>query len=201
MIPTEQLPGFDWDNCKISEIRAQMKKRWVVHSGPRQVNKEGLLEELRGLVRAESFAKPDPGPERCTLWPLYTHQVPWGAIVSSTYPSRWNPDAGFVDKALLARGPQGFALCRFCGEECPSKRRTFCSSGCIHQHKLRTNGSYVRKSLFVRDGGKCAGCGFHAHDLFKKAKAAWESGTTPGERQALVEAAVAGTPWEGKVIP
>lgn len=49
---------------------------------------------------------------------------------------RWNPDAGRVDKSTLEKGPNGFSLCRFCNEETPSARHTFCSDGCVHEHKV-----------------------------------------------------------------
>ena len=34
--------------------------------------------------------------------------------------------------------------------ECPKKANTFCSKACVHEHRLRTDGSYVRKCLLVR---------------------------------------------------
>jgi 5-methylcytosine-specific restriction protein A len=73
--------------------------------------------------------------------------------------NRVAPDAGYVNPSKLARGPNGRALCRRCGQEVPVGRRTFCSDLCVHEHKLRTNPGYVRKQVFVRDRGVCAVCG------------------------------------------
>lgn len=53
-------------------------------------------------------------------------------------PERWSADAGWVNPADLERGPGGNALCRFCGKEIPSNRRTFCSNACVHEHKVKT---------------------------------------------------------------
>lgn len=49
---------------------------------------------------------------------------------------RWSPDAGWVDRSTMERGPRGYRLCRFCNEETPSARRTFCSNGCVHEHRV-----------------------------------------------------------------
>lgn len=49
---------------------------------------------------------------------------------------RWSPDAGWVDRSTLERGPRGYLLCRFCNEETPNARRTFCSNGCVHEHRV-----------------------------------------------------------------
>lgn len=35
--------------------------------------------------------------------------------------------------------------------ECPKKANTFCSKACVHEHRLRTDSSYVRKCLLVRE--------------------------------------------------
>lgn len=56
------------------------------------------------------------------------------------------------------KGPNGRRLCRFCRIEVPPNRKTFCSSACIHNWKLRSNGKYLRKFLYERDLGKCALC-------------------------------------------
>ena len=36
----------------------------------------------------------------------------------------------------MERGEKGYPLCRFCNEEVPSARRTFCSNGCVHEHRV-----------------------------------------------------------------
>ncbi len=43
--------------------------------------------------------------------------------------------------------------------ECPKKANTFCSPACVHEHRLRTDGSYVRKCLLVRLVAECT----HTH--------------------------------------
>lgn len=67
---------------------------------------------------------------------------------------------GRVDPAELPRGPKGHAICRYCQTaECLPPRRTFCSSSCVHEHKIRTRGSYAKRYLFKRDRGVCSSCG------------------------------------------
>lgn len=68
-------------------------------------------------------------------------------------------DAGWIDPERLPRGPGGRALCRYCGVEVPRGRRTFCSASCVHEWRLRSSPSYVRRRLFARDHGVCAVCG------------------------------------------
>ena len=49
--------------------------------------------------------------------------------------------------------------CRWCKKQIvEKKRRTFCSEECLHEHLLRSNISYLRKSVFKRDNGICAIC-------------------------------------------
>lgn len=85
--------------------------------------------------------------------------------------------AGFVSARDLPRGPNGRALCRWCGKECPpGNGRTFCSGkratfdratgairepgeGCVHEHCLRSQPGYARKLVWARDQGKCGRCG------------------------------------------
>lgn len=83
--------------------------------------------------------------------------------------------AGFVSPRKLPRGPNGRALCRYCGTEVPVGRRTFCSgtratfvyrdgaylvpgSGCVHEHCVRSQPDYARKCVWARDRGQCALC-------------------------------------------
>ena len=104
-------------------------------------------------------------------------------------PPRTLANAGYVDVKALPRGPNGFPLCRWCGVETPSARRTFCGGdratfgyrdgriireghGCVHEHCLRSNGGYARKLVWARDRGKCAGCGAVATS---KSGAGWQA--------------------------
>jgi 5-methylcytosine-specific restriction endonuclease McrA len=57
--------------------------------------------------------------------------------------------------------------CRWCGAEVPPRRRTFCSDACVHEWKLRTDPSYLRKQVFARDRGVCAACGVDTEALRK----------------------------------
>ncbi len=57
------------------------------------------------------------------------------------------------------RGPNGRRLCRWCGKEVPPGRRTFCSSACTHEWRLRSSSSYLREKLYERDRGVCEKCG------------------------------------------
>jgi 5-methylcytosine-specific restriction protein A len=66
--------------------------------------------------------------------------------------------AGWVNIKKIARGPNGNPLCRWCNKETSSKRKTFCSDACVHEHKLRSDPSYVRHNVFERDKGICAIC-------------------------------------------
>lgn len=63
------------------------------------------------------------------------------------------------------RGPNGRPTCRQCGAECPVGRRTFCSSGCVAEWRLRTDPGYLRSRVHSRDKGVCAACGFDADKL------------------------------------
>ena len=82
--------------------------------------------------------------------------------------NRVRPEAGWVNQSKLARGPNGRALCRWCGVEVPKGRRTFCSEPCVHHHKLRSDPGYVRRLVFQRDKGVCAACGLDTHELKTK---------------------------------
>ena len=66
---------------------------------------------------------------------------------------------GRVAPSSLERGTGGRALCRWCRSEVPKGRRTFCSDGCVHEWKLRTDPGYLREHVFARDRGVCAQCG------------------------------------------
>ncbi len=66
---------------------------------------------------------------------------------------------GWVDRSILAKGPNGRSLCRWCNLEVPQGRFTFCSDWCVEEWKLRTDPGYVREKVFERDRGICAACG------------------------------------------
>jgi 5-methylcytosine-specific restriction protein A len=66
---------------------------------------------------------------------------------------------GWAKPAEIERGADGRALCRWCNNEVPKGRRTFCGDSCIHEWKLRTDPGYLRDKVFDRDKGVCATCG------------------------------------------
>jgi 5-methylcytosine-specific restriction protein A len=66
---------------------------------------------------------------------------------------------GWIAPAEVERSAAGRPLCRWCRSEVPKRRRTFCSDGCVHEWKLRTDPGYLREKVFARDKGVCAACG------------------------------------------
>jgi 5-methylcytosine-specific restriction protein A len=96
--------------------------------------------------------------------------------------NRVRPDAGFADMSQLERGPNGNVLCRYCGKECPSKRRTFCSEQCVTDWKIRTQPQFAKQKVFERDNGYCALC--RCDCLRPIVRAAIDAGerTTRGQR-------------------
>ncbi|KAJ2354404.1 hypothetical protein GGF43_003262 [Coemansia sp. RSA 2618] len=121
-----------------------------------------------------------PREEEC--WPVTT--------LLDKYPElrfeRWLPStlrsiersSGAVFDERLLRGPKGNTLCLWCGSECKSSSALFCNAvrarsrfgeGCEHEHRMRRDGQYVRRQLFLRDGGACAKCGIDTHELFTRA--------------------------------
>lgn len=69
------------------------------------------------------------------------------------------PDRGYCDPSALPKGPNGRALCRYCGTEVPPGKRTFCSPACIHEWKIRSQPDYAAKQVLLRDCGVCGTCG------------------------------------------
>ena len=82
-----------------------------------------------------------------------------------------NLKGGRVNPADLPKGPNGRPCCRWCGRETRPPRRTFCSADCVDQHKIRTNNSYAKRKLYLRDRGVCRLCGL---DTKVVAEELWE---------------------------
>ncbi|KAJ1993651.1 hypothetical protein GGI25_001541 [Coemansia spiralis] len=105
---------------------------------------------------------------------------------------------GDVYDERLLRGPNEKPLCLWCSRETKGAGSLFCSpppslssssltlqqtlgasasstaessfgEGCEHEHRMRRDGQYVRRQLFLRDRGVCAGCGVDTHELFTRA--------------------------------
>lgn len=87
--------------------------------------------------------------------------------------------AGWARAGTLPKGPNGRALCRYCGREVPPGRQTFCGGrkatfvyrigtyeregeGCVHEHCVRSQPGYARRCVWARDRGVCALCGKRA---------------------------------------
>ena len=73
-----------------------------------------------------------------------------------------------TDRYLSSADTQFTGGCRRCGGEIHPPRRTFCSAACVHEHKLRTNGTYLRNCTFRRDNAVCAICEFDTKELAKR---------------------------------
>ncbi len=66
------------------------------------------------------------------------------------------------------RGPNGRGICRRCGSEVPSGRRTFCSDDCVHEWRLRTDPGYLREQVFDRDRGICGICRLDTVEFYQR---------------------------------
>lgn len=73
-----------------------------------------------------------------------------------------------TDRYLRSADTQFTGGCRRCGGEIHPPRRTFCSASCVHEHKLRTNGTYLRNCVYRRDNAVCAICEFDTKELAKR---------------------------------
>ena len=80
-------------------------------------------------------------------------------------------NAGHADRSKLPRGPNGNVLCRWCSKETDSSRKNFCGPVCIHEWKLRSNVSYARAQVKLRDKGICAICGVDTYKISKGLRA------------------------------
>jgi len=61
--------------------------------------------------------------------------------------------------------PDGKRACRWCNSAVKPPRRTFCSSKCVHEHKIRSNSKYARQFIYQRDLGVCKICGIDTRML------------------------------------
>ena len=99
-------------------------------------------------------------------------------------PERRLPEAGRSGPGQLARGPNGLPLCRWCQLEILARRRrTFCSGYCVHQWRLRSDASYLREQVFLRDAGVCAECGTDTMAAYRQLKRS--RGATRAEALAM----------------
>lgn len=87
--------------------------------------------------------------------------------------TRRHTDGGWTSPSELGPDGRRTAGCRRCGGAIPEGRRTFCSSSCVHEHRMRTDGGYARQKVWERDEGRCELCGRSARRLerfFRRAK-------------------------------
>lgn len=104
---------------------------------------------------------------------------------------------GWAEPASLRRTGEGEVLCRWCDLPVPAKRRTFCSSYCVHEWKLRSDPGYLREQVLARDKGRCSACGLDCiaewnrlrrMPQMKRALAFQQWGIGPRSRKSLWDA-------------
>jgi len=59
----------------------------------------------------------------------------------------------------IKKNSDGINLCRWCKNPVKPPKRTFCSSVCIHEYKIRSDTKYARDFVYERDLGQCSRCG------------------------------------------
>lgn len=62
------------------------------------------------------------------------------------------------DWAHSARGPNGRGLCRWCVEEVPPRRLTWCGQRCIDSYWAENDWGFIKAMVRRRSGGRCALC-------------------------------------------
>jgi 5-methylcytosine-specific restriction protein A len=82
--------------------------------------------------------------------------------------SRYIESRGWVKPNELPINDQGFRCCRYCGQSVRPPKRTFCSPECVHEHRLRSGGTYLRQCVFTRDMGICSICNQDTKDIAKQ---------------------------------
>ena len=97
------------------------------------------------------------------------------------------PLQGKVKPSQLPQGPHGRALCRWCQNEVPPNRRTFCSAPCVHEHKLRSSIDYMKNQVFERDAGLCALCNLDCGALLRSTQSLAAAEGEEKAIQALIE--------------
>lgn len=95
------------------------------------------------------------------------------------------------------RNQSGEPICRWCRGPIKPPRRTFCGSACVHEWRLRSSPSYVRKQVKKRDRGICQRCLFDVG----AAERAWRTQKPPGsDRRARKRWREARPRWEADHI-
>lgn len=52
----------------------------------------------------------------------------------------------------------GVWICRWCGGECPGRKRCWCSKECLYEYMIRSSARYARRQVEKRDKRICAIC-------------------------------------------
>ena len=95
------------------------------------------------------------------------------------------------------RNAAGEPICRWCHGPVKKPRRTFCSDPCVHEWRIRSSPSYVRKEVKKRDRGVCQSCGFDV----RAAERTWRHLKPPGTDRRARKAWRAAKPrWEADHI-
>ena len=90
--------------------------------------------------------------------------------------NRTRADAGWVNLSQRPKGPNGRGICRWCGQEVPKGRRTFCGDECVHEWRVRTDPSYVRREVEKRDQEVCGRCGVDTKTIRQERPRNWYCG-------------------------
>ncbi len=69
----------------------------------------------------------------------------------------------------------GKPLCRWCKKPVTPPRRSWCSDECVREYLIRSSGDSLRRAVFKRDKGMCAGCGADTEKIRRLVSFAIES--------------------------
>lgn len=84
-------------------------------------------------------------------------------------------------------GTNGRRLCRYvrCNNEVPKGRRTWCSDGCVHEYRLRSDWNYARTQLRKREKGVCQVCGADTRKFKRSLIKPWKQAVQIGKQNRL----------------
>lgn len=83
---------------------------------------------------------------------------------------RYLEGCGFIDPKTLPVNEAGFRECRYCKGSVIPPKRTFCSAPCVHEYRLRSDGSYLRSQVYARDNGICCICNIDTKNIARDLK-------------------------------
>ena len=82
--------------------------------------------------------------------------------------NRYLDGCGFIDPKTLPINEDGYRCCRYCDGSVKPPKRTFCSKECVHEYRIRSDGSYLRSNVFERDMGICSICNIDTKEIAKQ---------------------------------